>query len=130
MSMPTFEKSPPALVERFRTLTADIEAVEQRQMFGYPCVFVGGNLVTGLHKTVWFVKVDPADRQALLAMPGAGPLEVMPGRSMGDYVVLPARVVEDDTALRGWLARSIAFGRTLPPKAAKATKTRGRARSS
>ena len=128
MSMPTFEKSPPELVGRFAALTADFEDVEKRQMFGYPCVFVGGNLVTGLHKTAWFVKVNPNDRLALLTQPGAGPLEVMPGRSMGDYVVLPASIVDDEASVRAWVAKAIEFGRTLPAKTPKAPKTRGGSR--
>jgi TfoX/Sxy family transcriptional regulator of competence genes len=119
--MPDFTKSPPALVERFAALTSDLPGVEPRQMFGYPSLFVGGNLVTGLHKGWWFVRLGEADRAELLRL-GAGPFEPMPGRAMGGYLVLPPDVFADDAAVLRWVDRAIAFGRSLPPKAPKAAK--------
>jgi len=119
--MPDFTKSPPELVDRFRALTSVLPDTEQRQMFGYPSLFVGGNLVTGLHKGWWFVRLGEADR-AELAQLGAGPFEPMPGRAMGGYLVLPPEIFADDAAVLGWVDRAIAYGRSLPPKAAKAPK--------
>jgi len=49
MSTP-WRKSPPELVERFETAVAGIEGLEQRQMFGYPASFIGGNLTSSLHQ--------------------------------------------------------------------------------
>jgi len=57
-----------------------------------------------------------ANREALLALPGAHQFEVMPGKAMGRYVVLPPDVVADDAALDAWLTKAIEFTRTLPPK--------------
>jgi TfoX/Sxy family transcriptional regulator of competence genes len=114
--MPGFAKSPPALVERFTSMTADLPIVERRQMFGYPCLFVGGNMVSGLHGTQWFVRLGDAERTELLALPGAGPFEVMPGRPMAGYADIPDAVIADDAAVRDWVGRAIAFGGTLPPK--------------
>jgi TfoX/Sxy family transcriptional regulator of competence genes len=116
MPAPGFAKSPPELVERFAALTGAIPDVEHRQMFGYPCLFVGGNLVSGLYQSSWHVRLAEPDRSELLAIPGAGPFEPMPGRAMGAYVVLPPSVMADDEALRGWVDRAIEFGRSLPPK--------------
>ena len=122
MSMPSFSKSPPWLVERFTAVTAQLPDVERRQVFGYPCLFVGGNMATGLHGAAWFVRLAETDQAELLRLPGAGPFEPMPGRPMGGYAVLPSSVFADDPALRGWVDRAIAFGRSLPPKAPKASK--------
>jgi hypothetical protein len=44
---------------------------------------------------------------------------------MGGYVVLPASIVADDRALRGWLDRAIDHGRSLPAKPPKKPKRRG-----
>jgi len=121
--MPGFSKSPPDLIERFAAITGEIPDVERRQMFGYPCLFVGGNLVTGLYQDAWQVRLAKADQTELLALPGASPFEPMPGRPMTGYVILPRSIVADDTALRQWLDRAIDFGRSLPPKAPKARKT-------
>jgi TfoX/Sxy family transcriptional regulator of competence genes len=128
--MPGFAKSPPELVERFTSMTADLPLVERRQMFGYPCLFVGGNMVTGLHEARWFVRLGDPERTELLAETGAGPFEVMPGRAMPGYAVLPDAVIADDSALRSWVERAIIFGGTLPPKAKGAGKAKGAAKAS
>ena len=114
--MPSFEKSPPELVARFDQVAARFPEAERRQMFGYPCLFVGGNLVTGLHERRWMVRLPDAQREALLAEPGAGPFEPMPGRAMKGYAVLPTAIIDDDAALDPCVSRAIEFGRTLPPK--------------
>jgi TfoX/Sxy family transcriptional regulator of competence genes len=124
--MPGFTKSPPELIERFGALTADLPDVEPRQMFGYPAVFVGGNLVTSLHEKRWIVRLPEDDRAALLALPGTGPFEPMPGRPMNGYVALSPPIVDDDAVVRHWVDRAIAFGRSLPPKQPKASKPKGR----
>ena len=118
--MPGFAKSPPELVARFHAVTDAMADVEHRLMFGYPALFVGGNMVSGLYESTWFVRLTEPDREALLAQPGAGPVEIMPGRAMSGYVALPPRLIADDEpALRAWLDRAVAFGRTLPAKVAK-----------
>lgn len=116
--MPSFDKSPASLVERFGAVIGERDDVERRQMFGYPSAFVGGNLVTGLHQATWFVRLPP-DVSAELRAIGGGSFEPMPGRPMTGYTLLPASIVDDDAAVRQWVARSVDFGRTLPPKAAK-----------
>lgn len=116
MAMPSFSKSPPELVERFGALTAELPGVERRQMFGYPCLFVAGNLVSGLYQDTWHVRLAEPDRAELLALPGARPFEPMPGRPMGGYVVLPPSIVADDDAVSRWVERAVEYGRNLPPK--------------
>jgi TfoX/Sxy family transcriptional regulator of competence genes len=113
---PTFAKSPPEILERFEWLAARVPDVERRKMFGYPALFVGGNLVTGLYEDSWMIRLPDEDLTELLALPGARPFSPMPGRSMRGYAALPESIVEDDDALDGWVARAIAHGRTLPPK--------------
>jgi TfoX/Sxy family transcriptional regulator of competence genes len=122
--VPGFSKSPPDLVERFRALTADLPDVEPRQMFGYPAVFVGGNLVTSLHETRWIVRLPADDQAALLELPGTGPFEPMPGRPMNGYIALSPPIVDDDAAVRHWVDRAMAFGRSLPPKPPKTPTTK------
>jgi TfoX/Sxy family transcriptional regulator of competence genes len=114
--MPGFEKSPPALVERFDTVAARFPDAERRKMFGYPALFVGGNLVTGLFSEQWMIRLPDVDREALLAVPGAAPFEPMAGKPMKGYATLPPDVVADDAALDDWVRRAIAFGQTLPAK--------------
>lgn len=114
--MPTFEKSPAELVARFEAVAGRFTEAQRRKMFGYPALFVGGNLVTGLFADTWMIRLKEADLAELLALPGAAVFSPMPGRTMKGYGVLPADVVAEDDALDGWLERAIALGRTLPAK--------------
>jgi TfoX/Sxy family transcriptional regulator of competence genes len=114
--MPPFVKSPPELIARFDAVAARFPIAERRKMFGYPALFVGGNLATGLFADAWMVRLAPADLDALLAVPGSAPFSPMPGRAMTGYATLPSDVVADDAALDGWLGRAIAFAGTLPAK--------------
>jgi hypothetical protein len=115
---PTFAKSSPELVERFRVVMTRHAApdITSKLMFGYPCTWIGGNMLSGLFAADWWVRLSEPDREVLLALPGAHPFEVMPGKAMGRYVVMPPEVVADDVAVDAWLGKAIEFTRTLPPK--------------
>ena len=115
MTMPTFGKSPQALVERFDTVAAGHPEAERRKMFGYLALFVGGNMATGLYEDRWVVRLFDDDLQRLLAAGGA-PFSPMPGRSMKGWASLPPDVVGDDAALAPWLERAFAFAGSLPAK--------------
>ncbi|HEY2887512.1 MAG TPA: TfoX/Sxy family protein [Candidatus Limnocylindrales bacterium] len=116
MATPKFTKSPPELVERFDAAAARHPDAERRKMFGYPALFAGGNLATGLFADTWMVRLGPSDLETLTAMPGAGPFSPMPGRTMKGYATLPANVIADDAALDGWIDRALAFAGSLPAK--------------
>jgi TfoX/Sxy family transcriptional regulator of competence genes len=114
--MPSFEKSPPELVARFDAAAPRFPEAQRRKMFGYPALFVGGNLVTGLFADTWMIRLAEPDLAELLALPGATPFSPMAGRTMKGYATLPPDVVADDAALDSWLERAVAFGKTLPAK--------------
>jgi hypothetical protein len=118
--MPDFTKSPPELLGRFDEVVARLPDVERRLTFGYPCLYVGGNMVSGLHRATWFVRLGAEEAAVLLGIDDARKFEPMPGRPMTGYVVMPPAIIADDAAVLDWVERSIAFGRTLPPKASKA----------
>src|SRR5207237_5838492 len=113
-----FEKSAPELVARFQSLLDRHTAPDtnRRPMFGYPCAWINGNMATGLFGQEWWVRLSESERDELLKVPGAHPFEVMPGKAMGRYVVLPEDVVHDDARLDIWLARAISYTRSMPPK--------------
>ena len=115
MTMPTFGKSPADLVERFDAVAARHPEAERRKMFGYPALFVGGNMATGLYEDRWVVRLFDDDLERVLAVGGA-PFSPMPGRSMKGWAALPPDVVADDAALEPWLERAFAFAGSLPPK--------------
>lgn len=114
--MPTMPKSPPALIARFDEVAGRHPSATRRKMFGYPALFVGGNLTTSLHADRWVIRLAPNDLEEALRLPGAGRFEPMPGRPMNGYALLPHEVVADDAALDAWIGRAIGFVSTLPPK--------------
>jgi TfoX/Sxy family transcriptional regulator of competence genes len=117
--MPGFAKSPPELIERFDAIAADFPEATRRLTFGYPCLYVGGNMVSGLYEASWHVRLGADDRKELEAIPGAATFEPMPGRPMTGFTLLPPAIVDDDEAVRSWVRRAVAYGETMPPKAAK-----------
>ncbi len=117
-----WKKSSPELVETFQAAVPDGPGVERRQMFGYPCAFVNGNMFTGLHEERLIVRL-PEDRRAeLLAVDGASVFEPMKGRPMRQYVVVPPMILGDAKALRAWMRRARDYAASLPAKAKKSAK--------
>ncbi|HET7494903.1 MAG TPA: TfoX/Sxy family protein [Candidatus Limnocylindrales bacterium] len=114
--MPSFDKSPAELVARFDAAATRFPDAQRRKMFGYPALFICGNLVTGLFADSWMIRLVPDDLAELMAMPGASAFEPMPGKPMKGYARLPADVVADEARLDAWIRRAIALGRSLPPK--------------
>ena len=113
---PSFQMSPPALVERFAAVLADYPDAQRKKMFGYPAAFVGGNMATGLFATTWVVRLPAGEIEPAKAA-GAASFEPMPGRPMKAFVVIPAADVDDDAAIRRWVERGLAFAASMPPKA-------------
>jgi TfoX/Sxy family transcriptional regulator of competence genes len=117
-----WEKAPRALVELFAESLPDDPRIERRKMFGYPAIFVHGNMCAGLFGDGMFARLSSTDRAAL---PGGGaPFEPMPGRPMKDYALVPDDVLADEEALAAVLARAVEFTASLPPKEKKAKKAK------
>ena len=96
--------------------------VEFKPMFGGPCYWTGGNMFAAVHQESLFARLDEKDRAELLAQPGAHLFEPMEGRPMKEYVVFPDALLTDRDALRGWMARGLAYAASLPPKEKKPRK--------
>jgi hypothetical protein len=116
-----FKRPSPTLVEMFQRLLPETGGVG-RTMFGCPCGFLGGNMFMGLFADQLFLRLAEPDRAKLLGEEGAEQFDPMGGRPMREYVVVPAGWLEGDVDddLRAWIAKSVRYAKTLPPKAAKA----------
>lgn len=109
--------APPEMVARFNVIVRDmLPGVELRKMFGYPCVFVNGNMLAGLFDDFMMLRLSPTDRQAFLQLDGAREFSPMPGKTMREYVAVPADVLADDERLAYWLKRGRAYTECVPPK--------------
>jgi TfoX/Sxy family transcriptional regulator of competence genes len=112
----TKRESPAALVRAFEAGTKTCRGAEPRKMFGYPAVFVNGNMFAGLVRDFMVLRLKDADRTAFLELPGAKPFIAMKGRVMRQWAVVPPAMLENASALKTWLRKAHAFGRSLPPK--------------
>jgi hypothetical protein len=113
--MPKFTKSSPQIVERFGAVMDRYPDVERRKMFGYPAAFVGGNMATGLFAEHWVVRLSD-DELATAIAGGAAPVEVMPGRPMKGFVVIPPAVVADDKTIGSWVEKGLTLAGAMPRK--------------
>jgi TfoX/Sxy family transcriptional regulator of competence genes len=90
-------------------------SVERKKMFGYPAIFVNGNMAAGLHSAGLVLRLDESDRDALQKKGGA-PFEPMKGRVMTGFMVAPQAYVSKNAELKKWLAKSIEHARSMPAK--------------
>jgi TfoX/Sxy family transcriptional regulator of competence genes len=104
------------LANRVRELIADEESLTERKMFGGLAFLIGGHMSVNISRQGGLMlRVDPADTEALLAKPHAHPFE-MRGRAMDGWLRVEAEGVKTKRQLERWVARGVAFARSLPPK--------------
>lgn len=118
--MPAFTKPSAETVAAFLQATQNLDDAEPRTMFGYPSVFLNGNMLACVFQDRIMVRLSAADRSDATKKLGARPFEPSPGRAMKEYVELPRDVANDPKKLRRWLDRGVEYVRTLPSKKSKA----------
>lgn len=111
-----WKKSPPELIAAFDKAAPKDSRAVKKPMFGYPALFVNGNMFAGTYQDKVVVRLAEDDRARLLKEKGARPFEPMPGRAMKEYVVVPAALVAKPASLRAWIERGLQYALTLPPK--------------
>ncbi len=98
-----------------------------RPMFGGIMGYVDGKVFASLSDVGLALKLSGAERDALLALPGAKPLQYEAGQPESkSYVVVPEAMLSAPDALRTWIARSAAgLAPQVPsrPKPSKGQKT-------
>lgn len=97
-------------------LVGDDSRLQIRKMFGQPAAFVNGNLCVGTFGNDFFVRLSEADAEVLSKVTGVRPFEPMPGRAMKQYLILPPALLERSAQAKKWVARSIEYALSLPPK--------------
>ena len=101
-----------ALAERVRDALPG-HATEKR-MFGGLCFLDRGNMVCGIVGDDLMLRLG-ADAEAALAEPHARPMDFT-GRPMKGMVFVAPEGVADDSQLRDWVGRALAFTASLPAK--------------
>jgi TfoX/Sxy family transcriptional regulator of competence genes len=115
--MPKFTKAPDSMVALFNTATAKLPDIETRTMFSYPAAFINGNMFTGLFQSSMILKLADGDRAECTREFGAKPFEPIPGRAMGQYIVVPPAILESPSMLDAWLRKSHRYVAGMPSKA-------------
>lgn len=108
--------------QRFTSLVPEAAGVETKPMFGNLGAFVHGHMFMGLFGADVGVKLAEADREALLAEPGAGPFGPAE-RPMSGYVTLPGSWSTSEA--EPWVAKALASAAGLPPKVPKGKRRLG-----
>jgi TfoX/Sxy family transcriptional regulator of competence genes len=109
-----------ALAERVRAALGSGRAVEEKKMFGGITYMVDGQMCCGVLKDDLIVKIDPASDA--LSQPGARPFDFS-GRPMAGMVYVAGSALGDDSTLRAWVERGLAYLRDHP-RAAKPKRSR------
>ena len=117
-AMPKFTKPSAATIAAFAGAVDGMSGIEHRTMFGYPSVFLNGNMLACVFQDRIMVRLSEPDRAEALAA-GGKLFEPMPGRAMKEYAELPAAVAGDPVALRRWVERGRKYVAALPKKAKK-----------
>ncbi|HEX9494731.1 MAG TPA: TfoX/Sxy family protein [Candidatus Limnocylindria bacterium] len=113
-----WKKTPPELAATFDKAAPKDPAVVRKPMFGYPALYLNGNMFAGTFQDKIVARLSETER-ARAVKAGAKPFEPMPGRPMKEYVVIPAADVAKPAALAKWIERARAYAATLPAKEKK-----------
>jgi TfoX/Sxy family transcriptional regulator of competence genes len=104
------------LAARIRELIAAEDGLSEKKMFGGLAFLIDGHMaVAASGQGGLMARVDPAETDALLRKPHAGPFE-MRGRPMDGWVRVAAEGVRTKRQLEPWVRRGVAYARSLPPK--------------
>jgi TfoX/Sxy family transcriptional regulator of competence genes len=104
------------LANRIRELLAGELGVVEKRMFGGLAFLIGGHMSVSVSgRGGLLLRCDPAATDALRAKPHAGPFE-MRGRVMEGWLRVEPEGVATKRQLERWVARAVAFARSLPPK--------------
>jgi TfoX/Sxy family transcriptional regulator of competence genes len=113
-----FPKASPWVKTLFASLIEGLDC-KQRQMFGYPCAFVNGQMFAGVFTDSIIVRLSETLRAELLNKSGTQIFDPMGGRPMREYVQLSGELFEDEEMLSDWIRKGYTYARSLPPKAPK-----------
>ena len=103
------------LADRIREQVAGEPGVTEQAMFGGLAFLVGGNMaVAASGQGGLMVRVEPEQTDALLGEPHARPFE-MRGREMRGWLRVGPEGVRTSAQLAPWVARGVAYARSLPP---------------
>lgn len=104
------------LADRVRAIVEAEADLAEKRMFGGLAFLLGGHMaVAASGGGGLLLRVDPAETDDLVREAHVGRFE-MRGREMDGWLRVQPEAVTSDAALRSWVARGVAYVRSLPPK--------------
>lgn len=104
------------LANRVRELVGEEAALTEKRMFGGLAFLVNGHMaVSASGRGGLLVRVAPDATDQLLQRAHVHPFE-MRGRELSGWLRVDDEGVRTKRQLAGWVARGIAYARSLPPK--------------
>jgi len=94
----------------------DEPGISEKKMFGGLCFLKDGNMICGVHQGGGMARVGKAAEADALKINGITPLSFT-GRKMGGMVDVSEDVLADDARRKQIVTMSLAYARSLPPKA-------------
>jgi TfoX/Sxy family transcriptional regulator of competence genes len=114
------------VAQRIRQAINDRDGLSERKMFGGLCLMLHGNMFAGIIGDELMLRVGPENSDALLARPGARPMDFT-GKPMKGYLYVVPSTFASEAGLKEWLGHALSFVETLPPKSgAKSAKSNRR----
>ena len=104
------------LANRIRELVLMEPGISEQRMFGGLAFLIDGNMsVSASGQGGLMLRVDPAETDELLSKPHAQPFE-MRGRTMQGWLRVAPEGLRTKRELERWVARGVAYARSLPSK--------------
>ena len=103
------------VAQRIRECLDGQEGIVEKKMFGGIAFMLKGNMCCGVIKDALMVRVGKDDYPAALSLRHAREMDFT-GKPLTGFVYVAAAGFEDDKDLEVWVARGVAFAKSLPPK--------------
>lgn len=103
------------VAQRLRDAYQHIPDVVEKKMFGGIAFMVEGHMSCGVVNDTLMVRVGPDQYESALKRPHAREMDFT-GKPLKGFIYVAPEGFEDDPDLDGWVALSLDFVRSLPPK--------------
>ena len=104
-----------SLAHRVRKMLAPVGDITERKMFGGLAFMLNGNMCCCIEKSSLVVRTGPERYEDALERPHARVFDFT-GRPMRGFVYVEEGGLKEDSSLRDWVALSVSFATSLPPK--------------
>jgi hypothetical protein len=117
---------PPDALRAYEKLIAAVPEIDAKSNFGSAYTALNGNMYSMISKYgVVGIRLPEPERSAFLKKYGATIFRADPAWPPNkEYVAVPDELLKKTAALKPYLERSLAYAKTLRPKAAKKTKSK------